>query len=92
MLAVVLEEERQSRLNLLFARPFRQRALDERAGAVADEAEDGVVGEGAEPEVLAGGVDGMSQVELGVDEGAVEVEDENAQAARVKGGRGHRLP
>ena len=53
-------------------------AADEHGDAVADVAGDDGVGELGLAEVGEGGVDGVAEVDAGVDEGAVEVEDEEA--------------
>jgi hypothetical protein len=51
-------------------------AADEHGGAVADVAGDEGVGQGRLADVGEGGVDGVAEVEGGVDERAVEIEDE----------------
>ena len=55
---------------------------DEQGGAVADVAGDDGFGKCGLAEVLEGGVDGVAEVDAGVDEGAVEIEDEEARRDR----------
>ena len=58
---------------------------DEERGSVADVAGDDGFGELGFAEVGEGGVDGVTEVGAGVDEGAVEIEDEEAG----RWGQGH---
>ena len=53
-------------------------SADEEGGSVADVAGDDGFGELGFAEVGEGGVDGVAEVDAGVDEGAVEIEDEEA--------------
>ena len=80
--AVVVEEEGQGFGDVLFvvdvAFGVAEGAADEHGGAVADVAGDDGVGELRLAEVGEHGVDGVAEVDAGVDEGAVEIEDEEA--------------
>jgi carbonic anhydrase len=51
-------------------------AADEHGGSVADVAGDDGLGEGGLAEVGESGVDGVAEIDAGVDEGAVEIEDD----------------
>ena len=62
-------------------------SANEKRGSVADVAGDDGFGELGFAEVGEGGVDGVAEVGAGVDEGAVEIEDEEAGGW----GEGHRL-
>jgi len=53
-------------------------ATDESGGSVADVSRDGVGRKLRLAEVSEGGVDGVGKVDLGVDEGTVEVEDQES--------------
>jgi hypothetical protein len=62
---------------------------DQDGGAVADVAGDDFFGELGALQFAQGGVDGMDQVELGIDEGAVQVENYGAYETEAWGGRVH---
>jgi len=53
-------------------------AADEHGGSVADVTGDDGLGESGLAEVGEGGVDGVAEIDAGVDEGAVEIEDDEA--------------
>jgi hypothetical protein len=78
--AVVIEEEGDGvvEVGLLDAVGVAEGATDEHGGSVADVAGDDGVGEGGAVKVGQGGVDGVAEVLAGVDEGSIEVEDEEA--------------
>ncbi len=57
-------------------------AADEHGGPVADVAGDDSFGEGGFAEVGKRGVDGVAEIDAGVDEGAVEIEDDEAGRVR----------
>ena len=60
-------------------------AADEHGGAVADVAGNDGVGQRGLAEVCERSVDGVAEVDAGVDEGAVEIEDEEARGAERHG-------
>jgi hypothetical protein len=80
--AVVVEEEYEGFGYIFFvvdvAFGVAEGPADEKGGAVADVAGDDGFGELRFAEVGEGGVDGVTEVGAGVDEGAVEIEDEEA--------------
>ena len=82
--AVVVEEECEGFGYIFFvvdvAFGVAEGAADEHGGAVADVAGDDGFGELGLAEVGEGRVDGVAEVDAGVDEGAVEVEDEEARS------------
>src|SRR5689334_19424939 len=89
--AVVVKEECQG-FGYIFlvvnvALGVAEGAADEERGPVADVAGDDGFGEFRFAEVGKGGVDGVAEIDAGVDEGAVEVEDEEAG----RWGEGHCL-
>ena len=80
--AVVVEEESNCVGYIFFivevAFGIAEGAADEHGDTVADVAGDDGLGEFGLAEVSECGVDGVAEVDAGVDEGAVEVEDEEA--------------
>ena len=78
--AVVVEEIGEGLGYILFvvgvAFGVAEGAADEKRGAVADVAGDDGFGEFGFAVVGEGGVDGVAEIDAGVDEGAVEIEDE----------------
>lgn len=101
---VVAEEILQSTLAFLFAGAAPQRASDELRRAVADVAGDGVLVQFFAAHLAEHRIDGENQVALGIDEGAVQVEDQRANGRKVRGShkqviviwllafRGHQIP
>ena len=73
--AVVREEKGEGFVDVLFvvdvAGGVAEGSADEHGDAVADVAGDDGFGEGGSAEVGEGGVDGVAEVDAGVDEGAV---------------------
>lgn len=69
---------------------FAEKAADENLGAIPDKTVDSVVGERGAAQMGKRGVDGEREVELRIDERAIEIEDEDADARIRIGGRGHR--
>ncbi len=61
-----------------------ERAADERGGSVADVGGDGFRVEFGFAEVLESRVDGVGEIDLGVDEGSIEVEDEETGCEHLK--------
>ena len=78
--AVEVEEEGKSLIEKGFFDGVwvAQGSADEHRGSVADVGGDDGVGERGAVEVGEGGVDGVAEVLAGVDEGSVEIEDEEA--------------
>jgi hypothetical protein len=80
--AVVVEEEGESFGYIFFvvdvALGVAEGPADEKGSSVADVTGDDGFGEFGLAEVGEGGVDGVTEVGAGVDEGAVEIEDEEA--------------
>ena len=78
--AVVVEEECEGVRHIFFimsvAFGIAKGSADEDGGAVADVAGDYSYGELGFAEVGQSGIDGVAEIHTGVDEGAVEVEDE----------------
>jgi carbonic anhydrase len=78
--AVVVEEEGEGFGYVFFvvdvSLGVTEGAANEQGGAVADVAGDDGFGEFGFAEVGEGGVDGVAEIDAGVDQGAVEVEDE----------------
>src|SRR5262249_38772573 len=83
--AIELEEELQRLLDLRLGRAFSERATDQHRRAVAYVGVDPFVGQRFHPHVPESGVDGIGEVEPGIDECAVEVEYQkvDAQAAEL---------
>jgi hypothetical protein len=77
VLAVVGEEVVQGAFEVVVGESGEGSA-DERGGAFAYVGVDDLVGEGRLVELGSGGVDGVHEVAAGVDQGAVEVEDQEA--------------
>ncbi len=88
--AVVVEEEGEGFVDVLFvvdvALGVAEGSADEQGGSVADVAGDDGFGELGFAEVGEGGVDGVAEIDAGVDEGAVEIEDEEAWGGRGRHG------
>ena len=80
--AVEIEEEGDGFVDVGFivevAFGVSEGSADEHGGAVAEVAGDDVLGELRFVEVGEGGVDGVAEIDSRVDEGAVEVEDDEA--------------
>jgi carbonic anhydrase len=87
--AVVVEKVGQNFGDVFFvvdvAFGIAEGAADEHGGSVADVAGDDGVGKRRLVEVCESGVDGVAEIDAGVDEGAVEIEDDEP------GARGHFL-
>ncbi len=81
--AVVVEEECEGFGYIFFvvdvAFGVAEGAADEERGSVADVAGDDGFGEFGFAEVREGGVDGVAEIDAGVDESAVEIKDEEAR-------------
>ncbi len=84
--AVVIEEEGEGFGYVLLvvdvALGVAESAADEHGGSVADVSGDNGLGELGLVEVREHGVDGVAEVDAGVDEGAVEVESDETRCAR----------
>ena len=100
--AVVAEEEGEGLVDVLFvvdvAGGVTERAADEHGDAIADVAGNDGLWELGFAEVGEGGVDGVAEVDAGVDEGAIKIEDDEARreaerhrAMVAAGGAGGRL-
>ena len=79
------QEELQRPLTILIVGVSAQRAPDQLRRAVADVAGDGVLVELLAAHFPQHGVDGEDQIALGIDERAVEVEDQRADARKIRG-------
>ena len=81
--AVIVEEECKGFGYVFFvvdvAFGVAEGPADEKGGAVADVAGDDGFGELGLAEVGQGGVDGVAEIDAGVDEGAVEIEDKETR-------------
>ena len=76
VIAVILDEEFQRLLHFVLGRLGAERAADQHGRAVADIRGHRFVGQGGHAHVRAGGIDGVHQVFLGIDQGAVQIEDQ----------------
>ena len=79
VLAVVLQEELEGFLHLVFGGLLAERAPDQNGSAVADVGVNALVRERRHAHVAARGVDGIRQIQPGIDQGAVEVENDEVQ-------------
>src|ERR1019366_6465560 len=76
VLAVVLEKKLERFLDLFFAGLVSQRAPDQQRRAVAHIRVDPLIFERRHAHVAAGRVDGLGQVQFGIEQGAVEIENQ----------------
>jgi len=63
--------------------PLAERPAEQRRGAVADELADPIEGDRRAAELGQGEVDGRRDVLKGIDERAIEIENEQADSSRV---------
>ena len=82
--AVVGEEVLERFVYQMLVAGIAERPPDQGGSAVADVGGDAVAGEFGASEVLEHGVDGMDEIEAGVDQGAVEIEDEQLDLVGIE--------
>ena len=85
---VVREEKFQRSLAFRFRGVFAQGPADELRRAMADVAGDGVFVQLLAAQFLQHGVHRVDQVALGIDERAVQIEDQRANRREIRGGHG----
>ncbi len=78
MRGIILDEEFQAELAIFFGGIASQSARDERWSALADKAENLLVRQRIAAQFGEGGVDRKGQVEFGIDQRAVQIEDQRA--------------
>src|SRR5579863_5507508 len=78
MRGIILDEEFQATLAVFFGGVAAQGARDQRWCALADKAENLFVRQGISSHIGEGGVDRKGQVEFGIDQRAVQIEDQRA--------------
>src|SRR5580692_7767440 len=83
VLVVMGEEELQGPVAFMIAGVSAQSAADQLWRTVADVAGDGVFVKLLAAHFLKSGVDGANQVALGIDERAVEIEDQRANGREI---------
>ena len=79
VLAVVLEKILERFLDFRLSRLVAQGAADQQRGAVADVGIYALVIERRHPHVAPGGVDGVGQIQARIDQGPVEVKDQQVE-------------
>jgi hypothetical protein len=81
VVAIELDEKFERLLDLIFRGLLAERAPDEHGRPVADVRSHGLVGERVHTHVGARGIDGVDEILLGIDESAVEIEDEEVHVS-----------
>lgn len=89
---VIVEKKDDAFFDLFFGSPRAESAFDEQKNAAADVTRDLFLAEGGAAKIFERGVHGKNEVELGIDESAVEIEDESFYAAEAFAVCGHRNP
>ncbi len=91
MVFVVGEEKFQRSLAFRFRCAIAQGAADKLRRAMSDVAGNRVFVKLLAAHFLEHGVDGADQVELGIDERAVQIENQRAHGGKIRGGHEHTI-
>ena len=89
---VIIEKKDDAFFHFFFRSTGAESAFDEQENAAANVAGDLLLAESCASKVFERGVHGKNEVELGIDEGPVEIEDERFYAAETFAVCGHRNP